>query len=847
MAVKMDKFLLQYFMQLHFNEMPPEKRKTFIKYIEAGDDFTADSDMKMWKRDLVHYDNASRKWINNEMPDGNAPVPPAAPGSNPWEMSDDEWKKLYIEFRDAFRHMDAKRSEFTDSQDPDTYNRDATYFLNDNFGDPAHKLFSNVVASPAAEAQIQNLLALLENKRSLLEYKLKDEWSVLNNDFTYDKLVKGIKDKKYNTDSDFQEQLKYIASLITERTTNPYFIQLDPIFVNGDPSQGINGIGQQDFSDIQNGFDSKYVDPTKLAEFKTRHQDLLRIVAKNGKIQERFQSGKISSIIDEAKKKTAYEDKNSPNFLADSKHDTLTPIQRLQEWKKDTYSNIFEKYKMLQGDRLYFSPQASNIVAALDKEKVKPTDGLDGITKAAGNVENALLQKSASAAKHFKWLNKTLGEIKGVMPKAYEGALRNGRQLKAVIEELIIRAVRDGKVEEAKTAMEVISVCKYGLTTSKIMDKLSKEKLTLLSDPKLSINSNDFTKFFGVAMDKTLETMLKGVGYTITAVGNTINKSGSKFKGHRGAIQSEYTSWDATNNAERAAAITDRDTNNPIDEANRNTEQATLNTLDRRWGINNTNIDRRKQQLERDRQTEAQRKTDRDNAEQNLNAAQQIVDEYNQLGTDVTNLTNDIANLNNEVAQLGRDITNLTTQLNAIPTPYANAMEEMHARQLQAQLNAKQNEQTQKQNAITAKTNERTQKQNERRARAAAAGRARRNLPGLQGTFNTNDALWNSIRGRNDRQEQRINDFDSAKARVEELTAQIDRRNQIVNDWDNNHKNQYDELIQYWDFLETGRDSRTGNFYNRLTLSKKKAQSDFDTNKVALFTQYQNDYGAMAA
>ena len=86
MAVKMDKFLLQYFMQLHFNEMPPEKRETFIKYIEGGDDFTKDSDMKIWKRDLVHQD-ANGKWVDNEIPDGNAPTPPAAPAPTPARWS----------------------------------------------------------------------------------------------------------------------------------------------------------------------------------------------------------------------------------------------------------------------------------------------------------------------------------------------------------------------------------------------------------------------------------------------------------------------------------------------------------------------------------------------------------------------------------------------------------------------------------------------------------------------------------------------------------------------------------------------------------------------------------------
>ena len=152
MAVKMDKFLLQYFMQLHFNEMPSEKFSTFVKYIENGDDFTAKSDMKEWKKNLVHQ--VGGKWEKNELPNGIAATPPA---TNPWEMSDDEWEKLYIEFRDAFRRMATNKSKFADPSNPDTYNRDAANFLSDYYGNPAHKIFSTVVANATAEARIAEL------------------------------------------------------------------------------------------------------------------------------------------------------------------------------------------------------------------------------------------------------------------------------------------------------------------------------------------------------------------------------------------------------------------------------------------------------------------------------------------------------------------------------------------------------------------------------------------------------------------------------------------------------------------------------------------------------------------
>ena len=60
--------------------------------------------------------------------------------------------------------------------------------------------------------------------------------------------------------------------------------------------------------------------------------------------------------------------------------------------------------------------------------------------------------------------------------------------MKALIRELIIKAVRENKIDEAKTAMEVLSVIKYGYTTSKIMDAIRKEPLSIFSDKGLSWN-----------------------------------------------------------------------------------------------------------------------------------------------------------------------------------------------------------------------------------------------------------------------------------------------------------------------------------------------------------------------
>ena len=837
MSVKMDKFLLQYFMQLHFNEMPPEKRETFIKYIEGGDDFTKDSDMKIWKRDLVHQD-ANGKWVDNEIPDGRAPTPPAAPGSNPWEMDDEEWKKLYIEFRDAFRKMHANKSKFANPDDKDTYNEVATAFLHDNFGDPADKLFSTVPASPDAETEIANLLGMLNNATLAPLFSVKlGEWGIIS----ASELKDGLTKKQYNEDDEFQQKLKTVSEYLSY-----YKDEL-----------GLTGC---DFSKIQNGFDAKHVDATKLAAFKERHHDLLQIVAQNKKVQEQFPANKITTALDEAKKKTAYDDSNSPNFLVDSQHDTLTPMQKFEKWRKDTYSDVFEKWKMLQGDRLYFSPQASKIVAALDNEKVKPTDGLGGITNAASKVKNTLLKKSASAAGHFDWLNKTLGEIEAVMPKAYAGALSHGTQLNAVIEELITRAVESGKIDEAKTAMEVISVCKYGLTTSKIMDKLSKEKITLLSDPKLSINSNEFTKTFGVVMDKTLETMLKGIGYSVTIIGNTINKSGSKFKGRSDAIDAKAQDWEIKNTADKNAAIAERNANNARDDTIKQTEIIRRDAT----GITNDTLAMYERHQQRGKDVEKRRKDNLENAEQEKDVAaqdlqqkQQVADGFQATIDKYNNeLPRKIADLANESARLRSDYTRIKSQLNAIPTPYANAMDELKAQQLQAQY-------TKLYDLRKQKLQERQTLQNELRTGMAPGGEyevannsitnaqndvhvAQTALTAKENAFNRAEQRYNATQTANQNRANNINTFKNSRDKIKELDTQIERRNKIVNEWDDKHKNQWNELRDYWNFLETGRDSHTGPFYNRLTLSKKKAQSSLDANKMALFAEYQRRHSIAA-
>ena len=74
------------------------------------------------------------------------------------------------------------------------------------------------------------------------------------------------------------------------------------------------------------------------------------------------------------------------------------------------------------------------------------------------------------------------------------------------------------------------------------------------------------------------------------------------------------------------------------------------------------------------------------------------------------------------------------------------------------------------------------------------------------------------------------------------MNTRIQKRDDEISNWDDNHQDKYRELMAYWDFLESGRDSRTGRLYSWRPGSASKKQKKFDQKSGALFQQYLNRY-----
>lgn len=800
MSVKMNDFLLQYYMQLRFNHMPAEVRAKFNEYAK-NDDFRGH--MKDWKKNLM------TNGANNPMPDPNE-------AGGAWELSNDEWEKLFRAFQDAFRAMDADKKSFKD-------NKDANDFLNEYFGD-LH-LFSNGVASNDAEQEIQgNFKTFLESNRQVLEVAFK-QWGLTDGDFSYSDLMSGIQDKKYNTSPKFQKKIKDVAQYVA------YYMR-QPDFVNSLPNAQTN---LPDFEKVEKGFDDDQIDPLKLDYFKRNHRDLLDTLNKKSKIYSVFKTydkGKISKLLDEATTKVDYGNKESDDYVPPKRDDELTPWQQLSKNIGDTWSDYMDKYIKFRGDRLYMSNSAKAIVKALDDKKVKmkPTDGLGKLVENTDTIKTNLLYKSPTATKHFEWMAKTLKELQSTMPKAFAGALQNGRQMRALVSELIMTAVRDGKMDEAKTAMEVLSVIKYGYTTSKIMDALGKESLSIFSDKGLSWNKNEGVQFVTNAMDKSIKAAFMGIGYGITIAGNAYNLHGSKFNRATGRMKQAHDDFIQANDDAKNKKIAERNIENPLAQQRIQAEQNVM----AQTGITDATYAQHEQAYNTAKSDAKQKLTVMNDADKRLKDANQKLESYDDLTQQINSANQALPQIQQDLQQLQNALNNPNTY-NGMPPQAANAL----AVDIQRQITDLQQQERDIQQSLPQLQQQQQQLLANPDIQSALASR-----PQYQADFNAAQTSYNTAQQMADQLGDPVHKFKNAKNRVDELNRQIDARNDEINNWDDKHTDKFQELMAYWDFLETGRNTHTGNMYSWTPGSAAKKQKKF--NGSARFQQYLAAYGRVA-
>lgn len=328
--------------------------------------------------------------------------------------------------------------------------------------------------------------------------------------------------KKLNS---FLEHFKYYA-IYEDREKLPAK-DFPACFGTVDP---INGVVDDFYSDnvdkiMQNINDPK-VDPGDLIPLKDNVNKLFGKLVSNDKLREKFTSkdtdGDITKWINKGLEETNY--KSGDHALTPLYTDRRTFWNEAKKKVNDFYVDTLGKLNQKHTRHLY-STNARFIVAELIKKGIKPTDGTAKMVEAFGAINGNLPNP---VQKELKWFKEVMEKLSG--QDFFKDALRDGDQMRQLVQEIIKAAVHDNKVEEAKVALETLAVMRYTMTTSSVRDKLKATDFTLFSDGGLSWNNNEFVKRVTTAFDKTLKVGLQAAFEVGNLAKNAIKENGVKFK-----------------------------------------------------------------------------------------------------------------------------------------------------------------------------------------------------------------------------------------------------------------------------------------------------------------------------
>ena len=110
-------------------------------------------------------------------------------------------------------------------------------------------------------------------------------------------------------------------------------------------------------------------------------------------------------------------------------------------------------------------------------------------------------------------------------------------------------------------------------------------------------------------------------------------------------------------------------------------------------------------------------------------------------------------------------------------------------------------------------------------------------------TIAAQHALLVTTRGQLATKQQNLEDIINGTELLAQLNAQIADHERELNNWDTNHIDELEDLVKYWNMLETGRTTKTGPMYNWFrNLSKKNAQKRFNTQIPTIISAYNQSH-----
>ena len=639
-------------------------------------------------------------YIGQVAPDFTTTPPTSTNG-----LSDDDWNRLFYEIQETLqsmysrRHLDYKSNVLVQNFLRDWFNGDygeAPGSTTDIKG----RIFCMSRANNTTTSTLTGLANFLENNQQALETVLVKQAGVFS-DCSYGDMVADLRDGKYNKDLKFRDKVKHLIGYIDyyRRLGSEYW----PDSIAPDAIDSAISTWNQTVKDFQNNTAFEIPDKdVRLQRFKQDYTTFLDTLRTDETPRKEFikhnanaSSSNVSKQLETALNETNYDNTDSSDFLNPLYDDEKNLSQRFKKWKNDAYEDWFRRFvNPERGTRLFFSPYSMNIVKTLDKANVKPTSGIEGIVSQSQKILGDLAEKigkSSTTYKHFDWFCKAMGEIKSQIPDAYEGALRNGAQLRRVVSALIAKAVKDDKIKQAKTALELLSVCKYTMMCSNTMNKINEslKDFKLLSDPGLPWNGkgNEGIQMVTGAIDGAIKGVIQLGAMAGTGLYNFIQHRRTKFNNdirNNPILQEAYDKWraehgDNTNKLNQQQQLTQQ-----LAAANANVDNI-LNTL------NASRAAAGQPPLTRDT-LGAFLKTEKDNTQAQLDAAHQRLQVLTPLQQDYSQHRQNrqaIYNLSSRISSIQRTRNTNLTQISQLQQQNQNTQHQIDSfNQLSSQIAA---------------------------------------------------------------------------------------------------------------------------------------------------------------
>lgn len=880
---EMDDFLKKYYRQLHANAMPDDVLAQLVDYKKKG---IISGHQQEWLDTYFEPDPDK----NNELGYKRKEVPEP---KDEKELFPAEAEKLYEAFALALAGMKADSATYDDVNDAN-----AKKFVTDWVD--KREVFPIPKATDECEAGIKKIINLLKNSPEAANIRqvVLDETKKDNGDKLFaqpedlNKLIKKCDEGKYNTDRSVQEKIQKVAQTL-DSYLNSY--SWDDESALNTKSRNKRAIGKiaDELAIVKRSDAFSKIEIPDLTDFKEIYaKQLLDTLYLDKSVRDKFRAHddkKITEKIDKAEGKVSWHDTNSDDYIKPKIEDTLTALEQLEKWSKDKYTDSLKKYEELRGQHLFFGPEAKEICKAIDKEKVKPSDGVKGLLDKASAIKDRLANKTLT--KHFDWFIDTMNWLNKETPKALAGCWKDARKMKAVITQIILKATNPqtlkddpDAIEKAKTAMEIMTVMKYGMLTSKTLEALKSSDISIFSDGSLSWNKNEAISFVTKAFDKSIKAAFVGLGYGVTFARNKImmsNMRGLRFKdkdNQQGALaknfkDNKYTLDNYVANDKKALKA-------EID--NKKQERTDTEQKLQNLGIDQKSVDEtlkpKKAQIE---EQLAEPKKHMDAATKAKEDAQKNIDKFtNQRErneedekeyTELTRIINgdDIKELKTKVAENQKSLTEKKSQFNMYDLfdAHGNYMYDPQItdpEQRKAHKEQLANEIAELQNQLGNQTSEiqKLEHANAHEGRIADAEKNRLELQdshkayeeavsGIKNAQNDYDAAeqdyakakaeYDTIAANEgyDDISNKISEFEDATKSLTEINKTLDAREKAYANWDAEHVNKVVELENHWNFLQSGKSKTMRLFSNNI-------QKKFDKNKHQLFMNYVAEHGLAA-